>query len=59
MAIYLTHTVFAAGLRIILLKSGVENVSVILLATVVIGIIAPVAMGRGAQRLRLTKLLGF
>jgi len=59
MAIYLTHTVFAAGLRIILLKSGVENVSVILLATVVIGIIAPVAMGRCAQRLRLTKLLGF
>lgn len=59
MVIYLTHTVFSAGLRIVLLKLGVNDVTVIVSATLAIGVIAPLILGMGAARLRLTKQLGF
>lgn len=59
MVIYLTHTVFSAAIRIILLKVGMSEVSVILAATLAVGIIAPLILGAIAARLRLTKLLGF
>ena len=59
MVIYLTHTVFSAALRIVMIKLGFEGTVVILLATVVVGIGVPVVIGWGASRLRLTKALGF
>ena len=59
MVIYLTHTVFSAAIRIILLKVGISDVSVILAATLAVGIIVPLILGAIAARLRLTKLLGF
>ena len=59
MVIYLTHTVFSAAIRIILLKVGMSEVSVILAATLAVGIIVPLILGAIAARLRLTKLLGF
>ncbi|WP_299412870.1 acyltransferase [uncultured Sulfitobacter sp.] len=59
MVIYLTHTIFSATLRIAMLKIEIDSLSFILLATTLIGLIAPLLVLAVARRLRLTKLLGF
>jgi len=59
MVIYLMHTVFSAALRIVMVKLGIDDISLILVAIVIIGVVAPFVVGWGAGKLRLTKILGF
>lgn len=59
MAIYLTHTAFSAALRIVLLKIGVSDLTVILIATTVVGVLAPLGVLGVARRTQTAKLLGF
>lgn len=59
MVIYLTHTIFSAALRIAMLKFGLDSLPLVLIATTLIGLILPLVVLTVAQRLRLTKLLGF
>lgn len=59
MVIYLTHTAFSAAFRIILLKAGVQDPVTLLLVTVGVGILAPIAVLWSARRLRLVRILGF
>lgn len=58
MAIYLAHTIFAAGFRIGLLKLGVESVPFHLLVAVLVSCIGPLVLLRGVQKMRLQKVLG-
>ena len=59
MAIYLTHTVFSAALRIAMLKLGLDSLPLVLIATTLIGLMLPLVILTVTRRLRLTKLLGF
>ena len=59
MAIYLTHTIFSATLRIVMLKLGLDSLPLVLLATTAVGLILPLVFLAVARRVRLTKLLGF
>jgi fucose 4-O-acetylase-like acetyltransferase len=59
MVIYLTHTVFSAALRILMLKVGFDNVWLVICATTLIGVIAPLVVLWCARRSGTTKLLGF
>lgn len=59
MAIYLTHTIFSAALRIAMLKLELDSLALVLMATTLIGLILPLIALAVARRLKLTKLLGF
>jgi len=59
MVIYLTHTIFSAALRIVMLRIGADDLVLVLLATTIIGLVAPLGVMWGARKLRLVKLLGF
>lgn len=59
MAIYLTHTIFSAALRIVMVKSGFDGLLVVLVATVLIGLTAPLGVLWAARKSGTTKLLGF
>ncbi|MEP1766593.1 MAG: acyltransferase [Sulfitobacter sp.] len=59
MVIYLTHTVFSAALRIGLLKLQIDTLWVVVTLTTLIGLVAPLGVLWGAQKLRLAKVLGF
>ena len=59
MAIYLTHTIFSAAQRIVMLKLGLDSLPLVLLATTAVGLILPLVFLAVARRVRLTKLLGF
>lgn len=59
MVIYLTHTVFSAVLRIVLMRLGLDDLALILVATTGIGLIAPIFVLWGARKLRMVRLLGF
>lgn len=59
MVIYLTHTVFSAALRIVLVKVGVDEVTIILFATTIVGLVASLAVLWVARKMRAVKLLGF
>ena len=59
MVIYLMHTVFSASLRILMVKFGFDDITLILVATLVVGVVGPVIVGWGAAKLRLSKILGF
>ncbi|MGJ8598150.1 acyltransferase family protein [Sulfitobacter sp.] len=59
MAIYLTHTIFSAALRIVMLKFNIDDLTLVLTATTLVGLIVPLAVLAVVRRLRLTKLLGF
>jgi fucose 4-O-acetylase-like acetyltransferase len=59
MVIYLTHTIFTASLRIALVEGGVDHPAIVIGATTLIGVCAPLAVLWGARRLRVVKLLGF
>lgn len=58
MAIYVMHTIFSAGLRIVMLKLGLGEPTLSLVACTVIGIIAPLIGWAIAKRLGLLTWLG-
>jgi fucose 4-O-acetylase-like acetyltransferase len=59
LAIYALHVLFVAGTRIALVKGAhVSEVAIILPVIVVVGILAPLAIDRGARSLRLSAQLG-
>lgn len=59
MAIYLSHTIFSAGLREALLAAGVDIIAVHVLLSTLIGLLAPLFLLWLAQRTKTEKLLGF
>lgn len=59
MAIYLTHTIFSAALRIAMLKFDIDGLILVLFATTAVGLVLPLVGLAVARRLRITKLLGF
>ncbi|MEQ6201831.1 acyltransferase [Sulfitobacter sp. HNIBRBA2951] len=59
MVIYLTHTIFSAALRIGMLRVGADDLALVLLATTIIGLVAPLGVMWAARKLRIVKLLGF
>lgn len=59
MVIYLAHTAFSAALRIALIKVGLEDLSLLLILTVAIGVFGPLLVLSVARKLRLTRILGF
>lgn len=59
MAVFLAHTAFSAAMRIVLLKTGISDPNLHLLLGTVVGLLGPVALALFAQRLRVTRLLGF
>ena len=59
MVIYLTHTIFSAALRIVMVRVGLDDLTLVLATTTLIGLTAPVAVLCGARKLRMAKLLGF
>ena len=59
MVIYLTHTIFSAALRIVMLRLGLDDPTLVLIGTTVIGLILPLGVLWAARRLRATRLLGF
>lgn len=59
MTIYLTHTVFSAGMRIALLNFGFDDVGSIVLISMLAGLSMPFLALLVARRLQVTKLMGF
>lgn len=59
MVIYLTHTIFSAALRIVMVRVGLDDLTLVLATTTLIGLTAPVAVLCGARKLRMAKQLGF
>jgi len=52
MAIFLCHTLFSAALRIFLLKLGLDGLLFVLIATTLIGLLAPLAVLWVARRIK-------
>lgn len=59
MAIYLTHTIFSAALRIVMLKLGLDGLLIVLVATTLIGLMVPLGVLWAARKSGTTKVLGF
>ena len=59
MAVFLAHTIFSAATRIALIKIGISDPSLHLILGTAIGLAGPLALALWAQRLRVTRLLGF
>lgn len=59
MPIYVTHIFFTAGLRILLVRLGYQNGPVIVAAATVLGVAAPMMMYAAAERLKVTRLIGW
>lgn len=60
MPIFLTHILFVAGARIVLIRLGLADQLWALLATlIVVGIAGPLMVDLAASRLRLSRILGF
>ena len=59
MAIYLSHTIFSAGLREVLLSVGMTNAGIVIALTTMIGILVPVALYWVARSNWLGRVLGF
>ena len=58
MAIYVSHVIFTAAVRIILFKLGIEHLGAHVFIGTVVGFIAPIVMYIIASKLKLTTLLG-
>lgn len=59
MAVYLTHTILGAPVRIALMRLGVHEVAVILLAVTLVGLLVPPLLDRLARRAGLARYLGW
>lgn len=59
LAIFLAHTIFSAGLRIVLLMLGIEVLVVHLILATLVGLIGPVLLVLLARKMRLAGVLGF
>lgn len=59
MAIYLAHVVFASGLRIALVKAGVDDLLLHVALGTIAGIAGPLGLLRIAQRFGVARVLGF
>ncbi len=59
MVIYLSHVIFTAALRIVLMKLGWADLGLVVVTTTAVGLLGPLALLALAQRFRLAKLLGF
>lgn len=58
MAIYLTHTIFSAALRISLVEMGVTSVPLHVVLTAAVGVVCPLAVLWAAERFGIKKYLG-
>lgn len=58
LAIFLAHTLFSAGMRILLTAAGVDDVSIHLAAGLVVGVAGPLALLVAARRFGANRLLG-
>ncbi|WP_171960023.1 acyltransferase family protein [Roseobacter denitrificans] len=58
LAIYVMHTMFSAGLRILLLNAGIHDLSVHLILGLAIGILGPLLAYLAARRLKLLHIAG-
>ena len=58
MAIYVSHIIFTAAVRIILFKLGIDHLGTHVLIGTTVGFIAPIVMYIIASKLKLTTLLG-
>lgn len=59
MAIYLTHTIFGAAIRIVMTKSGVDDVGSLLLAITLVGVFFPLVLDRLSRRFGFSPYLGW
>lgn len=59
MAIYLTHTIFGAALRIALTRAGITSLETHILLGTAMGVLLPLGLLIAARRLGLSGLLGF
>lgn len=59
MPIYVMHVFFTAGTRIVLLRLHVHDVWVLGLAATVMGLVIPVALGAVADRIGMSRMLGW
>ena len=59
MAIYLTHTIIGAPIRIALMKAGVTQIGWLLAAVTIAGIVAPLLLDNLARRYGVSKYLGW
>ncbi|PSK82502.1 fucose 4-O-acetylase-like acetyltransferase [Limimaricola soesokkakensis] len=59
MPIFVTHILFTAGVRIVMLELGLTNASLIIALATVIGVIAPLVAAMLADRLRVAAYLGW
>ncbi|MDF2640138.1 MAG: acyltransferase family protein [Novosphingobium lindaniclasticum] len=59
MPIYLTHIIFAAGMRVVLTRFGVKDVAVVVLVSTVAGVGLPLILFAVSKRFGLAGVLGF
>lgn len=59
MPIYLTHIIFAAGMRVVLTRLGLGNVAVVVLVSTAAGVLLPLVLFDLSRRCGLAGVLGF
>jgi fucose 4-O-acetylase-like acetyltransferase len=59
MPIYLTHIIFAAGMRVVLTRLGLKDVATVVLVSTAAGVVLPLILFDLSQRLGLAGVLGF
>jgi hypothetical protein len=59
MAVFLSHTIFSAVARIVLLQAGVEAWPIHLFLGVAAGLLGPLLLLAAARRARVVRVLGF
>lgn len=59
MAIYLTHTILGAPIRIALMQVGVTQVGALLVTVTLVGLLVPPALDRLARRSGVARYLGW
>ncbi len=59
MPIYLTHIIFAAGMRVVLTRLGLRDVATVVLVSTAAGVVLPLILFEISRRLGMAGILGF
>ncbi|GFE75208.1 acyltransferase family protein [Novosphingobium sp. TCA1] len=59
MPIYLTHIIFAAGMRVVLTRLGLKDVATVVLVSTAAGVVLPLILFEISRRLGMAGVLGF
>jgi len=59
MPIYLTHIIFAAGMRVVLTRLGLKDVATVVLVSTAAGVVLPLILFEISRRLGMAGILGF